>query len=115
MNARSLARALGGDVVGRNQVVCPGPGHSPKDRSLSVFIDWQAPDGFRVHPHAPGDDWRECRDYVRDRLGLPRSTGPHTPPKSCSITTASTTEPATAQPDTDRTARALALWQEARR
>jgi putative DNA primase/helicase len=70
MNARSLARALGGDVVGSHQVVCPGPGHSPKDRSLSVFIDWQAPDGFRVHSHAvPRDDWQACRDHVKQRLG----------------------------------------------
>ena len=62
MNARTLARALGGDVVGHFQVVAPGPGHSPKDRSLAVFIDWQAPDGFRVHSHAvPRDDWQACR------------------------------------------------------
>jgi hypothetical protein len=32
---RSLARALGGEVVGR-QVLAPGPGHSRRDRSLSI-------------------------------------------------------------------------------
>ena len=39
MNAtlQSWARALGGEVSG-DQVLCPGPGHSPKDRSLSVKI-----------------------------------------------------------------------------
>ena len=32
-----LARQLGGDVVGQ-QVLCPGPKHSRKDRSLSVRL-----------------------------------------------------------------------------
>src|SRR5262245_52103340 len=62
-----LARALGGDVVGR-QVLCPGPGHSPRDRSLSVTPAFDHPDGFIVHSHA-GDDWRDCRAHVRARLG----------------------------------------------
>jgi hypothetical protein len=66
---RSLARALGGEVSGR-QVLAPGPGHSPKDRSLSVHLSATAPDGFLAFSHA-GDDWRDCRDYVRQRLGLP--------------------------------------------
>ena len=48
----------------------PGPGHSPKDRSLSVKIDTDAPDGFVVHSFS-GDDPIVCRDYVRERLGLP--------------------------------------------
>ena len=69
----SLAQAaqrLGGEVVGR-QLQVPGPGHSPKDRSLSVqFVD-TAPDGFCVFSHA-GDDVGRCRDHVRARLGLPQ-------------------------------------------
>ena len=36
---RTIARALGGNVAGRNSVVAPGPGHSPHDRSLSVKLD----------------------------------------------------------------------------
>jgi hypothetical protein len=35
-----------------------------------VRLQPTAPDGFLVHSHA-GDDWQECRDYVRQRLGLP--------------------------------------------
>jgi putative DNA primase/helicase len=66
----NIARALGGEVSGRGNVLCPGPGHSPKDRSLSVRLDPSAPDGFLIFSHA-GDDWRECRDYVRHKLGLP--------------------------------------------
>ena len=67
----NAATALGGRVTGPNTILCPGPGHSPKDRSLSVKFDPTAPDGFLTYSHA-GDDWHECRDYVRERLGLPR-------------------------------------------
>lgn len=66
----SIARALGGEVRSGNTVLCPGPGHSPRDRSLAVRLDPAAPDGFLVFSHV-GDDWRECRDHVRARLGLP--------------------------------------------
>lgn len=69
MDARVIARALGGDICGA-QVLAPGPGHSPRDRSLAVRLDAAAPDGFVIHSHS-GDDWRECRDYVRRKLGLP--------------------------------------------
>jgi hypothetical protein len=51
-------------------VQCPGPGHSPSDRSLAVRIDPRAPDGFVCYSHC-GDDWKQCRDHVRERLGLP--------------------------------------------
>ena len=67
----NAAAALGGQVTARDTILCPGPGHSPKDRSLSVKFDPTAPDGFLTYSHA-GDDWRECRDYVRERLSLPR-------------------------------------------
>jgi hypothetical protein len=66
---RSIARALGGEVAGR-QVLAPGPGHSFRDRSLAIRISNDAPGGFVVHSHA-GDDWRVCRQHVRSRLGLP--------------------------------------------
>jgi 5S rRNA maturation endonuclease (ribonuclease M5) len=64
-----LAQALGGDVV-NGQVLAPGPGHSPKDRSMRVRLDPEAPDGFVVHSFA-GDDGVACRDYVRERNGWP--------------------------------------------
>jgi putative DNA primase/helicase len=70
MNVAQMAKALGGDVVGRNSVLAPGPGHSRCDRSLSVRLDANAPDGFLTYSHA-GDDWKICRDYVAERLGLP--------------------------------------------
>src|SRR5262245_42777792 len=65
----SLAAALGGEI--RNgQVVCPGPGHSTIDRSLSVKVDPSAPDGFVAYSFA-NDDPIRCRDHIRRKLGLP--------------------------------------------
>jgi putative DNA primase/helicase len=69
MDLRSIAIALGGVVSGR-QVLAPGPGHSPEDRSLAIRPSPDAPDGMLIHSHS-GDDWRQCREYVRSRLGLP--------------------------------------------
>lgn len=68
-NLQHMARALGGEVSG-HQILAPGPGHGPKDRSLSVRLDDKAPDGFVVDSFA-GDDWQACKDHVRDRAGLP--------------------------------------------
>src|SRR3954447_8542676 len=68
LDLRSIARALDGEVAGR-QVLAPRPAHSLQERSLSVLIEPSAPDGFLAHSHA-GDDWRTVRDYVRDRCGF---------------------------------------------
>ena len=65
---KTVARALGGQVSS-GQVLAPGPGHSANDRSLSVKLDSSAPDGFLVNSFA-NDDPKECKDYVRGKLGL---------------------------------------------
>jgi putative DNA primase/helicase len=65
---RSIARALGGEIHS-GQVLCPGPRHGPRDRSLSVAISASSPQGFIAHSFA-GDDWQTCRDYVAGRLGI---------------------------------------------
>ena len=67
---RKLAYSLGGDVAGSDTVLCPGPGHSARDRSLAVRFEATAPDGFVCYSHCD-DDWKACRDLVRSRLGLP--------------------------------------------
>jgi RecA-family ATPase len=69
LDARSIARALNGEVFA-GRVLAPGPGHSAKDRSLSVKVDPDAPDGFLVTSFA-GDDPIVCKDHVRQRCGLP--------------------------------------------
>jgi hypothetical protein len=70
ISPQQLAAALGGEVSG-NEVLAPGPNHSPKDRSLSIKFDADAPDGMLVYSFA-GDDPLVCKDYIRDRAGLPR-------------------------------------------
>ena len=70
IDVREIAMALGGQVAGPNTILAPGPGHSVRDRSLAVRLDPSAPDGFVCFSHA-GDDWRDCRDHVRMKLGLP--------------------------------------------
>jgi hypothetical protein len=71
MDIRAAAHALGGDVSNRSSVLCPGPGHSRRDRSLSVTFGSEFPDGFMVYSHA-NDDFADCRDLVRDLLGIER-------------------------------------------
>jgi putative DNA primase/helicase len=72
---REIASALGGEVMkspkGGQFILCPGPGHSARDRSLSVTPSATSPHGLVVHSFSPKDDWRTCRDHVLKRLGLP--------------------------------------------
>jgi hypothetical protein len=68
LDLRTIAAVLGGEVA-CGQVIAPGPGHSPRDRSMTVRLSADSPDGFICFSHA-GDDFRDCRDYVRSRLGL---------------------------------------------
>jgi hypothetical protein len=76
LDVRAIARAMGGDVINRTSANVPGPGHSRSDRSLSITIKPSAPGGFIVYSHA-GDNPIECRDYVRERLGLEKWEGEH--------------------------------------
>jgi hypothetical protein len=69
MNVHYLAKTLGGDIIGPGKILCPGPGHSRTDRSLSVIFDGAG--DFAVHSFA-GDDWQTCKDHVRALLGMPR-------------------------------------------
>jgi hypothetical protein len=107
IDPRALAQALGGEARG-NRVQAPGPGHSKQDRSLSILIDPYAPDGFLVESFA-GDDWRECKEHVRRRLGLPTC-----PQANCRQGTdrAAVRPPLRheKQSDADRMRCALSLW-----
>lgn len=72
LNPQSIAAALGGKATG-NRISAPAPGHSKRDRSLSVLIDPSAPEGFVVYPWA-GEEVNVARDYVRRTAGLPEWT-----------------------------------------
>ncbi len=79
-NIREDARALGGEAHGTN-ILCPGPGHSKNDRSLSLRRSVKSPIGYWVHSFA-GDDITVCLDLVRHRLGLPEfAPGTYRPPE----------------------------------
>jgi RecA-family ATPase len=69
LDLRTLQAALGGEISS-GRLLCPGPDHSASDRSLSIKLDANAPDGFLVHSFA-GDDPIMCKDFVRTKAGLP--------------------------------------------
>jgi Toprim domain len=71
LDLRALAATLGGEVSA-GQVLCPGPNHSKHDRSLAVK---PTATGFVTYSFS-GDNWRDCRDHVRARMGLPQWRSP---------------------------------------
>jgi len=97
VDPHAVARALGGAASGR-KISAPGPGHGPGDRSLSVTLDPDAPEGFVAHSFA-GDPWEACRDHVKAALGLPAFT-------STRMVRRSLVRPN----DRDRTAFPRAIW-----
>jgi hypothetical protein len=111
MNLHFAAKALGGTVSSRGTVLCPGPGHSAGDRSLSVTFDADAPDGFLVNSFA-NDDWQDCRDHVRRLLGLGSFDGNGRQEKKVTVRVAA--RPTVSSPEAaQRREIAMSLWQEA--
>jgi putative DNA primase/helicase len=102
-NLRHIAHALGGEVSGR-QVLAPGPGHSPHDRSLAVRPAPNASDGLLIYSHS-GDDWRACRDHVLSRLGITHDRAPKVTEKYWL--------PEADEPRKGRIERAVTLWHQA--
>lgn len=82
IDIKTAARLLGGEAS-RNRVSCPGPGHSRRDRSLS--ITFHADGSFTVNSFA-GDDWQACKDHVKAVLGMSddRAIAVSVPPVSIS-------------------------------
>lgn len=106
MNLHLAAKALGGDIAGRNSIVCPGPGHSRRDRSLSVTF---SADDFTVYSHS-GDDWKACKDHVRQRLGLGDFTSAG---NSARVSAEKPVRPQSQHEDRERKERASTIWKEA--
>jgi hypothetical protein len=63
----AMASALGGEYR-QGKIHAPGPGHSKRDRSLTIWLDPKAPSGYRLHSFA--DDWKTCRNYVDSVCGF---------------------------------------------
>ena len=66
MRAREITGVLGGKWHGRYGL-CPGPGHSPHDRSLKLS---DGPSGLLVHSFA-GERWQDIKDALRSQGLLP--------------------------------------------
>jgi hypothetical protein len=110
IDLRHAAHLLGGEVSA-GRILCPGPGHSRHDRSLSVRFSNNAPDGFLVQSFA-NDDWQECKDHVRHFLGLDQFRPGERQPDE--IRRPRFERPDEPTDDTKRNKeRALAIWSEA--
>jgi hypothetical protein len=108
MDLRSMAAALGGTVQKGKRglfVLCPGPGHSAEDRSLSVATSAIDPEGFVCSSFA-SDAWQDCREHIRVRLGLPAFGRERIQPQR--------ERPATpvSAPMSDNSASAVRIWRE---
>lgn len=88
IDVKTAAQLLGGEARG-GKIVCPGPGHSKRDRSLSVTF---FADGSFVTNSFSGDDFRDCRDHVKTVLGLSNDLEPRQvlAPQPASISSGST-------------------------
>ena len=67
VSLQELAAALNGKIIG-DQVQAPGPGHSAGDRSMSVKPAANEK-GYVVNSFGRST-WKECDDYVAERLGI---------------------------------------------
>lgn len=99
MNACEITRRLGGDWSG-SYGLCPGPGHSRRDRSMKV---WDGPDGVLVHSFA-GDSWKACRAWLVAQ-GLLEEDG---------AATNDSRPPARRTGDADNQAAAMSNWRTSR-
>jgi Toprim domain-containing protein len=67
MTLNEIAYILGGEINGA-EVNCPGPGHSSRDRSMSVKITDNGK--LLVRTRSPSDSNDYCYSYVLNKLGL---------------------------------------------
>ncbi|MEN3238920.1 toprim domain-containing protein [Methylobacterium ajmalii] len=106
MDLRSIAQALGGQVMPGGQVSFPPPGHSRTDRSGSFKFDPSAPDGFLINTLSPADDPLYVKDWVRDQLGWARETPKRATAERSPIPISRAPDPGEA----GRIATALEIW-----
>ncbi|CAO4136111.1 hypothetical protein [Methylorubrum extorquens] len=67
MDLRAIAHALRGEVAA-GQVLAPAPGHSARDRPMSIRLSPRAPGGLLVHLFSGGDPLA-AKDHVLGVLG----------------------------------------------
>ncbi|PZN97780.1 MAG: hypothetical protein DCF30_15875 [Hyphomicrobiales bacterium] len=119
LSLTQIARALGGNISS-GQVLAPGPGHRPHDRSMAVKL---GVGGKLLVSSFAGDDRLKCLAYVEGKLGIVWQPERGAEPKTASIhrmqSRAMTTGGPNREPaaNDDHVARkqafALQLWSEA--
>jgi hypothetical protein len=113
MDLASIARALPNGRVVAGGVSFAAPGHSRNDDSGRVLLNPNMPHGIWVESLA-GDDDLALRDFVLDRLGLPRGNR-HDRRKAASVVRSETTTRPARVPDpaeAERSARGLEIYRE---
>src|SRR4051794_21595582 len=68
---REIARALGGHVRKDGAIAFPGPGRKSTDRSCTLALRPEAPDGFIVADARKQIPGLVLKDYARERFGVP--------------------------------------------
>lgn len=99
-----IVEACGGDLLdGGRRALIPGPGHSPRDRSVSLL---EGDDGhILIYCFSPKDDWRDVRRALEERgLLIAGDKAPEAP------WTGATASP---PPRGERVLRAKRFWDEA--
>jgi RecA-family ATPase len=77
LSLKQIAIALNGEIRG-DEVFAPGPGHSAKDRTLSVKIKAGGED-IVVHSFSPADNDLDCLKYAREKIGIEFKTNGRKP------------------------------------
>ncbi len=73
MSLRTIVQTLGGDLYDRGRRAnIPAPGHSPRDRSVSLLLQ-----DNRIIVHTFGDgDWRAVLDHLREHQLIDAANAP---------------------------------------
>ena len=67
ISLKQIADLLGGTVT-NGEILCPGPHHSPMDRSLSIRPQGNTLDGFIFYSYAC-DDKEVCLELIKSKIG----------------------------------------------
>ena len=83
-----IVKDIGGEVhAAGTRALCPGPGHSKHDRSMSLTLG--AGNRVIVNSFSSRTDWKECRDWLVDLGHLPRIAQVDGGPRSLRSSTSS--------------------------
>lgn len=117
LSLTQIARALGGEVSS-GQVIAPGPGHRPHDRSMAVKLG--AGNKLLVSSFS-GDDRMKCLAYVESKLGIvwqpdrdavPQTSTIHRMQARATVTHVPKSQPVGDDAMAGKQVFALKLWQE---